>query len=63
MLKFEHVAKTYRTLLGATVAVTDFDLEVAGGELVGVIGSNGSGKTTLIHLALGYLNPTAGSGN
>lgn len=61
MLKFDHVAKTYRTLLGATVAVTDFDLEVAGGELVGVIGSNGSGKTTLIHLALGYLNPTAGS--
>ena len=35
---------------GETVAVSDLDLSVAGGEIVAVLGRNGSGKTTLFRL-------------
>lgn len=35
-------------------------LELAGGELVGVVGPNGSGKTTLLRIMYGYLTPTRG---
>jgi len=35
--------------------------EVLAGEIVAVIGPNGAGKTTLLHLAVGLLEPSAGS--
>jgi zinc/manganese transport system ATP-binding protein len=35
--------------------------DVAAGEFVGVLGPNGAGKSTLFRLALGLLNPSAGS--
>lgn len=37
-----------------------FDLEVARGEILGVIGASGSGKSTLLLLVAGFLTPTAG---
>jgi branched-chain amino acid transport system ATP-binding protein len=37
------------------------DLEVAGGELVGVLGGNGSGKSTLLAVLSGLLRPRSGS--
>ncbi|MBN2587717.1 MAG: ABC transporter ATP-binding protein [Candidatus Fermentibacteraceae bacterium] len=37
------------------------DLEVLGGEKIGLIGPNGSGKTTLFMLLAGVLTPDAGS--
>jgi ABC-type branched-subunit amino acid transport system ATPase component len=46
---------------GGVVAVDDVDLEVADGELLGLIGPNGSGKTTLVNCVTGVLRPTAGS--
>ncbi len=36
------------------------NFELAGRELVGVVGPNGSGKTTLLRVLYGYLTPTSG---
>jgi ABC-2 type transport system ATP-binding protein len=52
----EGVSKRY----GATLALDSLDLEVARGEVFGLLGPNGSGKTTFIRLLAGYLLPTAG---
>ena len=46
---------------GAFTAVDDVDIQVAPGEVVGLLGANGAGKTTLIRMLLGVLRPTAGS--
>jgi ABC-type branched-subunit amino acid transport system ATPase component len=46
---------------GGVVAVSAVDLEVADGELLGVIGPNGSGKTTVVNCVSGVLRPTAGA--
>src|SRR5580692_1712347 len=45
---------------GANVAVDHVDLEVAAGEIVGILGPNGSGKTTTILMLLGLTEPTSG---
>ncbi|HYD44169.1 MAG TPA: ABC transporter ATP-binding protein [Phenylobacterium sp.] len=45
---------------GSAVVLTDIDLEVAPGEMVGLVGANGSGKTTLMRAALGLMRPFAG---
>ena len=46
---------------GGLVAVSDFDLQMEKGELVGLIGPNGSGKTTVFNMISGFYRPTAGS--
>ncbi len=46
---------------GNIKAVTDLNLTVQSGEIVGIVGPNGSGKTTLLRLMLGALAPCAGS--
>jgi ABC-2 type transport system ATP-binding protein len=46
---------------GRRWALSDCDLEVPGGHVVGLVGPNGAGKTTLLHLAVGLLAPSAGS--
>lgn len=62
MITFDAVSKTYRSLLGKAVpAVSDFSLEIAQGEVLGLAGPNGAGKSTLIGLLLGYMQPTSGS--
>jgi ABC-type branched-subunit amino acid transport system ATPase component/predicted MFS family arabinose efflux permease len=45
---------------GGVAAVTDVDLAVQPGEVVGLLGPNGAGKTTLFDLLSGYLEPTGG---
>jgi len=42
-------------------ALTDVDLEVQPGELVGLIGPNGAGKTTFFNCLLGMLRPEGGT--
>ena len=46
---------------GGIRAVSDVDLHVRQGEILGIIGPNGAGKTTLFDLISGFLVPTAGS--
>src|SRR5262249_17854378 len=41
-------------------ALADVSVEIAPGEIVGVIGPNSSGKTTLIRLLTGVLEPASG---
>jgi ABC-2 type transport system ATP-binding protein len=46
---------------GETTALAGLDLEVAPGEVFGLIGPDGAGKTTAMRLAAGLLTPDAGS--
>jgi ABC-2 type transport system ATP-binding protein len=45
---------------GETLAVSNLDLRVGAGEVMGFLGPNGSGKTTTIRLLMGLLRPSAG---
>ena len=45
---------------GALAALGGIDLEVASGEILGIIGPNGSGKTTLLNTVTGVYPPSAG---
>jgi len=46
---------------GGLVAVSDFNIKVFEGELVGLIGPNGAGKTTVFNMLTGVYKPTEGS--
>ena len=45
---------------GGLQALSNFELEVAGHELIGLIGPNGAGKTTVFNLLTGIYKPTSG---
>jgi ABC-2 type transport system ATP-binding protein len=42
-------------------ALSDCTLEIPAGTVTGLVGPNGAGKTTLSHLAVGLIEPSAGS--
>ncbi len=45
---------------GALTALAEIDLEVAPGDVLGIIGPNGSGKTTLLNTVTGAYAPSGG---
>ena len=45
---------------GGLTAVSDFNLEIKPGDLVGLIGPNGAGKTTVFNMLTGVYKPTDG---
>jgi simple sugar transport system ATP-binding protein len=49
-----------RKAFGATRALQGVDLEVAPGEILGLIGDNGAGKSTLIKVLSGFERPDGG---
>lgn len=55
-LRIEKVTKRFKGI----TAVDAVDLDVAQGEIVGLIGPNGSGKTTLFNCITGYMSPDNG---
>lgn len=48
---------------GGLCAVSDFNLKLEHGELIGIIGPNGAGKTTIFNLLTGVYKATKGSIN
>ncbi len=53
--------KSVSRKFGQTTVLKGVDLEVAGGELVALIGPNGGGKSTLLMMMAGLLSPTSGT--
>jgi branched-chain amino acid transport system ATP-binding protein len=49
-----------RKTFGGLTAIDGVDLEVAPGEIVGLMGPNGAGKTTILDALSGFLVPDAG---
>lgn len=56
ILEVKSVTKSF----GGLVAVSELDLSVNEGEVLGLIGPNGSGKTTSFNLISGFLKPEKG---
>jgi putative spermidine/putrescine transport system ATP-binding protein len=46
---------------GASVAVSDFSLDIEDGEMVAFLGPSGCGKTTTLRMVAGFIEPTAGT--
>lgn len=56
MLEVQHVSKSY----GKKKVLTDIQLTIEKGEIVGLLGGNGAGKTTLVKCILGLCHPSQG---
>src|ERR1039457_7506636 len=49
-----------RRVFGSVVAVDCLNIEIAPGEIFGLVGPDGAGKTTTLRLLCGLLDPTQG---
>ena len=56
LLECKHLSKKY----GNKQALSDVNVVIPKGKIIGLLGKNGSGKSTLIKLANDLLNPTEG---
>jgi ABC-2 type transport system ATP-binding protein len=65
VLDYDNVTKDYGSAWSKrrVRALNGFTLSLERGEIFGFLGPNGAGKTTAIHLALGFMRPSAGSGS
>ncbi|MGI5149701.1 ABC transporter ATP-binding protein [Plantactinospora sp. CA-294935] len=57
VLRAERLTKRY----GRRTALTDCDLKIPRGHIVGLVGPNGAGKSTLLQLACGLIRPSSGT--
>ena len=57
VVRAEHLSKSF----GPVRALTDVNLTVRQGEILGLIGDNGAGKSTLIKILTGFHQPDGGS--
>jgi len=56
VLQLRNISKSF----GAIKAVTDVDLTLEPGEVLGLMGDNGAGKSTLVKIIAGNFPPTSG---
>ncbi len=56
LLNIENLSKSF----GGLKAVSNLNIEIREGELIGLIGPNGAGKTTVFNLLTGVYDPTEG---
>ncbi len=56
LLQLRHVSRSF----GAIQALSDVDLVVRGGDIIGLMGDNGAGKSTLAKIIAGNFPPTGG---
>jgi branched-chain amino acid transport system ATP-binding protein len=57
LLKIDSLTQRF----GGLQAVSEFSVDMKGGELMGLIGPNGAGKTTIFNLISGFYQPTEGT--
>jgi phosphonate transport system ATP-binding protein len=57
MLKIDHLSRRF----GDKYAVTEVDLEIPEGQMVGIIGRSGAGKSTLLRMINRLTDPTNGA--
>ena len=58
---FDRVGVSYGRGKKTTHALVDFNLRVAAGETVALLGPSGSGKSTALNALAGFVRPTSGS--
>lgn len=58
MIIFNNLSKAY---YGKNYVVTNLNLKINPGEIIGLIGHNGAGKTTTLKMLSGILKPSTGS--
>ena len=56
LLRVRNLGKSFQGLQ----AVADVNIDLASGQVIGIIGPNGSGKSTTINLICGFLKPDSG---
>ena len=56
MISVKNITKTFKSF----EALKNLSIEVAEGEIYGLLGSNGAGKSTTINILLGFLDPDTG---
>lgn len=57
MIELQNIHKRYND----TTVVENLNLQIAAGEIVGIIGHNGAGKSTTMKMIAGLLEPTSGN--
>jgi ABC-type multidrug transport system ATPase subunit len=63
-IKLKHLTKTFpgnpNKHIPDTVAVSDLNIDIADGELLGLLGPSGCGKSTTLYMISGLKQPTEG---